>query len=147
MGDLPELEETGFCIYDLERMHDEHAAGDLAVLEVDFYRADAIADIEDDGEVANLALRAAAAALELPAEVLPPTLIVDAAVVRARNAVSHFSVGSAARSPGVNLGKGSGLYACGDWIDRIGHASWSTEKACARSSNHVQAPRCFWSLA
>ena len=27
----------------MQRMHDEHAAGDLAVLEVDFYRAERIA--------------------------------------------------------------------------------------------------------
>ena len=26
-------------MYDLQRMHDEHARGDLGVLEVDFYRA------------------------------------------------------------------------------------------------------------
>ena len=49
-------------------------------------------------------------------------------MVRARRAVSHFAVGSAALSPGVRLG-GAGLYACGDWVDRSGHASWSTEKA------------------
>ena len=80
--------------------------------------------------------------------------------MRARRAVSHFAVGSAARSPGVRLlpcltpqGRasrgaacakahdvrsvhpgqvrlgGPGLYACGDWVDRTGHASWSTEKA------------------
>ena len=48
--------------------------------------------------------------------------------MRARRAVSHFAVGSAALSPGVRLG-GHGLYACGDWVDRTGHASWSTEKA------------------
>ena len=39
------------------------------VLEVDFYRADAIADLDDDAAAA-LALRAAAAALELPARCL-----------------------------------------------------------------------------
>ena len=27
VGGLPELEETGFCVYDLQRMHDEHAQG------------------------------------------------------------------------------------------------------------------------
>ena len=37
------------------------------------------------------------------------------------------AAGSADLSPGVSLG--GGLYACGDWIDRSGHASWSTEKA------------------
>ena len=68
---------------------------------------------------------------------LDPSLVVDRAVVRARRAVSHFAVGSAALSPAVRLtgsgggvgGGGGGLYACGDWVDRTGHASWSTEKA------------------
>jgi len=34
IGGLPELKETGFCVYDLQRMHPELATGDLAVLEV-----------------------------------------------------------------------------------------------------------------
>jgi len=127
VGNIPELAETGFCVYDLQRMHDELAAGDVAVLEVDFYRADAIADIEDDGAVAALALRAAAAALGVPSAALSPSLVLDKAVVRARRAVSYFALGSAALSPNVTLG--DGVYACGDWIDRTGHASWSTEKA------------------
>ena len=81
---LPELEETGFCIYDLQRMHDEFASGDVAVLEVDLYRADQIAEIEDDAEVVSLALRAATAALRLPASALDASAVVDSAVVRAR---------------------------------------------------------------
>ena len=124
---LPELKETGFCIYDLQRMHDEFASGDVAVLELDFYRADQIAEIEDDAEVVSLALRAATAALKLPASALDASAVVDSAVVRARRAVSHFAPGSAALSPPVRLG--GGVYAAGDWIDRAGHASWSTEKA------------------
>ena len=110
----------------------------------------------DDDAVAALALRAAASALGAPtssfypstlslilplavrctcilrcAGVSPSTLssslVVDTAVVRAKRAVSHFALGSAALSPGVTLGEG--VYACGDWIDRTGHASWSTDKA------------------
>ena len=95
----------------------------------DFHRADEIAELDDDAAVA-LALRAAAAALEVAPGVLAPSMVVDRAVVRARRAVSHFNVGSAALSPGVRLdGIKGGLYACGDWVDRTGHASWSTEKA------------------
>ena len=123
IGGMAELSEAGFCVYDLQRLHDEHAAGDLAVLEVDFYRAERIADVDDDHAVARLALEAAAAALGVPAATLDPSLIVDVAVVRARRAVSHFALGSAALSPGVRLGEG--VYA----VDRTGHASWSTEKA------------------
>ena len=126
VGGMSELKETGFCVYDLQRMHDEHAAGDLGVLEVDFYRADDLAALDDDA-VAAFALKAAAAALGVPPTSLSPNLIVDQAVVRARSAVSHFCRGSAALSPGVRLG--DGVFACGDWLDRTGHASWSTEKA------------------
>jgi uncharacterized protein with NAD-binding domain and iron-sulfur cluster len=122
-----ELLEAGYCVYDLQRMHDEHAAGELAVLEVDFYRADAIAEMEDDADVTALALEAARSALGVDDSVLSPSMVVDVAVVRARRAVSHFALGSAALSPGVRLG--GGVYACGDWIDRTGHASWSTEKS------------------
>ena len=151
VGGLPELTETGFCVYDLQRMHDEFAAdGSAAVLEVDFYRADAIADLDDDA-AARLALQAAAAALGLPAATeLPPSLLLDYAVVRARRAVSHFDVGSCARSPPVALadgggggggggGAGSGLFVCGDWVDRAGHASWSTEKAVVTGRQAAEA--------
>lgn len=74
-----------------------------------------MAELPDDA-VTRLALRAAAAALGLPAWALPSSLIVDAAVVRARRAVSHFDPGSAKLSPPVTLG--GGVYACGDWVDR-----------------------------
>jgi hypothetical protein len=83
--------------------------------QVDFYRADSVAQLTDDA-VTTLALRAASAALGLPASALPPSLLVDAAVVRARRAVSHFDPGSAKLSPPVTIG--GGVYACGDWIDR-----------------------------
>ena len=151
VGSIPELEETGFCIYDLQRLHDEFAvdsdsADPVAVLEVDFFRADAISDsTDDDFEVAEFALRAAGAALGCGPD-LEGAEIVDYAVVRARNAVSHFAVNSASYSPDVRAGTRSGsesgsgsgggtsayeegIYMCGDWIDRTGHASWSTEKA------------------
>merc|ERR1711971_983709 len=108
-------------------MHDEFATGNLSVLEMDFYRADKIADMEDDHAVPAFAMRAAASALGVPQSVFDPTMLVDVAVVRARNAVSHFCIGSAATSPSIRLAEG--VFACGDWIDRSGHASWSTEKA------------------
>ena len=136
IGNLDELKETGFCVYDLQRMHDEHASGDLGVLEVDFYRADAIAEMTDD-ETAEFALLAASKALGVDPGVLSADLIVDRAIVRARNAVSHFALGSAALSPGVAFGEG--VYACGDWIDRTGHASWSTEKAVVTGKQAAQA--------
>ena len=92
---------------------------------MDFFRADAIAALDDDASIVDLALQSIEAALEV--DRLDRKLVVDAAIVRARSAVSHFCVGSAALSPPVKLTKG--LYMCGDWVDRRGHASWSTEKA------------------
>ena len=133
IGSIPELKETGFCIYDLQRLHDEFAVGKqigdtpTAVLEVDFFRADDIADIEDNDKVAELALRVVAATLKTAP--IPASEIVDLAVVRAKKAVSHFAINSASYSPPVCLLEKSGIYMCGDWVDRTGHASWSTEKA------------------
>jgi hypothetical protein len=133
VGGIPQLAETGFCIYDLQRLHDEFAVANqakeekepCAAIEVDFFRADTIAEMESDTDISHLVLRAVAAALNVDA--LDPSLLLDVAVVRARDAVSHFCVNSASASPDVRMAKG--IYMCGDWIDRTGHASWSTEKA------------------
>lgn len=130
IGGIEELKETGFCLYDLQRMHDEFSvdeSGDNdgeAVLEVDFYRADELVDL-DNQQVTDLALRAVAAATCTLK--IDPSKITGSTVLRARNAVSHFSPNSALYSPGVKLDEG--LYVCGDWVDRTGHASWSTEKS------------------
>ena len=129
---LPELCETGFCIYDLQRLQDEFIRNDpteMTVIEVDYYRAlDDVINLPND-EIADLTLRAIAKVLKISTPL--PTrneCVLDVSVVRARNAVSHFSVGSASCAPStVKLREG--LYICGDWIDRKGHASWSTEKA------------------
>ncbi|KAK1744142.1 hypothetical protein QTG54_004675 [Skeletonema marinoi] len=60
IGNIEELDEAGFCIYDLQRMHEEWsvdyyannnvpAEDQLAVIEVDFFRADAFVDLDNDG--------------------------------------------------------------------------------------------------
>ena len=140
MGNMPHLKETGFCIYDLQRLHDEFSVANnpqntTAVLEVDFFRADAIADM-DDNQVAKIALKAVSASLRTKR--IPFEDVVDLAVVRARNAVSHFTVNSASYSPDVRL-YAPNIYMCGDWIDRKGHASWSTEKAVVTGRQAAQA--------
>ena len=138
IGGIPELQETGFCIYDLQRMQDNFAVDDekeTAVLEVDFFRADSIADIRDDHEVAALALKAVGRALGT--EVIDLSKVVDMSVVRARDAVSHFAINSAQCSPQVKIRHG--VYMCGDWIDRKGHASWSTEKSVVTGRQAVAA--------
>jgi len=140
IGGIPELAEAGFCIYDLQRLHDEFAVGGpseeepCAVLEIDFFRADKIINLGDDKKIGDLALRAVSAALGFPD--LPSDTIIDLSIIRAKNAVSHFCVGSASCSPGVELTES--LYICGDWIDRKGHASWSTEKAVVTGRQAVQ---------
>lgn len=136
-----ELAETGFCIYDLQRLHDEFAVSQdedsTAALEVDFFRADSLANLDSDEEVVQITLDAVAAALQVSKSTLNMEDVLDFSVVRARNAVSHFCVDSASTSPDVKLGKG--LYMCGDWIDRTGHASWSTEKAVVTGRQAVGA--------
>ena len=123
------LAETGFCLYDLQRLQDDFAVcpESTAALEVDFFRADTLAEKSDE-EVVAVTLAAIGAALRV--EPLTMDDVLDVSVVRARDAVSHFCVHSASTSPDVKLLRNEkGLYMCGDWIDRTGHASWSTEKA------------------
>jgi uncharacterized protein with NAD-binding domain and iron-sulfur cluster len=145
IGDIQELEETGFCIYDLQRMHDEFSvdyydggtvdqSDQLAVLEVDFYRADAFVNMDND-EIVDLALNSVASALGTTK--IDSSNIVDSTVVRARNAVSHFAPNSALYSPPVKLEEG--MYICGDWVDRTGHASWSTEKSVVTARQAASA--------
>jgi len=130
IGGIDELKETGFCIYDLQRMHDEFKVKNeigedqMAVLEVDFYRADSMVDMTDE-QIINLTLSAVSATLGTAR--MGSDQICDSVVIRARNAVSHFAPKSAMNSPQVKLGEG--IYMCGDFIDRAGHASWSTEKS------------------
>lgn len=108
-------------------MHKEFSVDqckDVAVLEIDFYRADAIAAMDDES-IAAFALNTITTALQV--HHISKDNIIDTAIVRARDAVSHFSPGSASDSPSCKLA--DGLYICGDWVDRSGHASWSTEKS------------------
>jgi len=139
IGGIPELTEAGFCIYDLQRLQDEFRLNTLTEsigLEIDFFRADDLAAIEDNMEVAKIALKAVSAALNID-PIDAESSILDLSVVRAKDAVSHFCVGSASWSPEVRLRKG--MYICGDWIDRKGHASWSTEKAVVTARQAVAA--------
>ncbi len=135
IGNIEELGEAGFCVYDLQRMHDEWSVDyyadnnvpneeQLAVIEVDFFRADKFVDLDND-RITDLALRAISKALGTTK--IDQSDIVESTCLRARNAVSHFAPSSASYSPDVKLEKG--VYFCGDWIDRTGHASWSTEKS------------------
>jgi len=125
VGGIPELIETGFCIYDLQRLQDEYSVATQCVAyEIDFFHANVLADMEND-DVTTIAVRALCAALEIPDVVTESVL--EVSVVRAKNAVSHFCVQSASSSPPVKLQEN--VFICGDWVDRTGHGSWSTEKA------------------
>lgn len=122
----PILQETGFCIYNLSKLQKAAFPNqDWLVLETDYFRANPLLD-RDDETLLRLALDSIQAALPFTRTFDFQNAVLDFGVVRARDAVSHFSVG--AQSPPVRLDQ-TGLYMCGDWIDRSGHASWSTEKA------------------
>jgi Flavin containing amine oxidoreductase len=136
---LPQLIETGFCVYDLTRLQRGSSGAnhndEWLVLEVDFFRANAVAKLADDA-IVDLALAAIETMIvgssrrrrPTPQQMLLRTeSVLDVGIVRAKDAVSHFSMGAARSSPPVRIGRG--VYMCGDWIDRRGHASWSTEKA------------------
>merc|ERR1711966_337915 len=101
---LPELKETGFCIYDLQRLQDEFSVETMiqssnddgkddrfAVLELDFFRADSTADLNDE-QILELTLKTLSLALDAPC--LPLDSVMDSSIVRARNAVSHFCLKS-----------------------------------------------------
>mmetsp|Transcript_18741 Transcript_18741/g.43385 ORF Transcript_18741/g.43385 Transcript_18741/m.43385 type:complete len:600 (-) Transcript_18741:26-1825(-) len=122
IGNIPELSESGFCIYDLERLQDSNEIA--SAFEIDFFRADSLASLTDE-EVICITLKAVSAALEISP--LDESSLADTSVVRAKDAVSHFCVGSTSWSLPTKLS--DGLFICGDWIDRVGHASWSTEKS------------------
>ena len=145
IGNIPELKETGFCIYDLQRMHEEFSVDfykansvgsdqQVAVLEVDFYRADVFIDMNND-QLTELTLKAVSATLNTKA--IKHEDILETKVLRARKAVSHFSPNSALYSPDVTLE--TGLYIAGDWVDRTGHASWSTEKSVVTARQAASA--------
>jgi hypothetical protein len=103
-------------------------------MEVDYFRADTLAGLSDD-EVVDLTLRAISHATNTPP--INSEDVIDSSVVRARNAVSHFCVNSLKASPDVRLGQG--LYICGDYVDRAGHASWSTEKSVVTGIQAAEA--------
>ncbi|KAL3811257.1 hypothetical protein ACHAXA_003356 [Cyclostephanos tholiformis] len=107
----------------------------VAVLEVDFYRANSFVDLDDE-RIVDLALRALSAALGTEKVNVDDTLQ-DAVVLRARDAVSHFCPNSARYSPDVKLGHG--LYICGDWVDRTGHASRSTKESVVTARQAASA--------
>ncbi|KAL7577571.1 hypothetical protein ACA910_015099 [Epithemia clementina (nom. ined.)] len=138
IGNIPSLSETGFCIYDLGRLQDEyrvHVDG-VGAFEVDFFRAGDLAGKPDD-DILKIALDALTAALDHHIE-REQLKVLDSSVFRAKDAVSHFCMGSAALSPPVRL-KEKGIYASGDWVDRTGHASWSTEKAVVTGRQAAKA--------
>lgn len=138
IGEIPTLVETGFCIYDLGQLQDEFielATEGLSTFEIDFFRANDLAGKSDD-EILGVTLNAISSALAIDLK-HERSAIIGYSVVRASNAVTHFCVGSAKNSPPIRLKKG--LYVCGDWVDRTGHASWSTEKAVVTGRQAAKA--------
>lgn len=125
---IPKLEETGFYIYDLQRMHDEFSVDyynkniveqddQVAVLEVDFYRADSFFVYMSNAQVVELTLKAVSAALDTT--IIETSETIDSKIIRARNAVSHFAPNSSSYSPSAKLEKGI-LWVIG-WTGLVTH--------------------------
>ena len=125
---IPKLEETGFYIYDLQRMHDEFSVDyynkniveqddQVAVLEVDFYRADSFFVYMSNAQVVELTLKAVSAALDTT--IIETSETIDSKIIRARNAVSHFAPNSSSYSQSAKLEKGI-LWVIG-WTGLVTH--------------------------
>ncbi|MBD2256399.1 FAD-dependent oxidoreductase [Pseudanabaena sp. FACHB-2040] len=113
---------TGWTFFDLNALHDEYRDEPGSVIEVDFYHANQLLNLDDE-ELIPLVQRDLAGCI--PG--FRQAQVVDAGVVRLPQAVSHFAPGSYRYLlPGITPFKNA--FMSGDWIDTR-HGSWSQEKA------------------
>jgi hypothetical protein len=89
----------------------------VAVLEVDFYRADSFFVYMSNAQVVELTLKAVSAALDTT--IIETSETIDSKIIRARNAVSHFAPNSSSYSPSAKLEKGI-LWVIG-WTGLVTH--------------------------
>ena len=111
--------------FDIKALHAPRMDGEPgSVLEVDFYHADTLLQLDDDAIVAkakrdlDTMLGAACARAS----------VVDAAVVRLRNGVNWYFPGSYGDMPDRRSAEIPNAYFAGDLV-RTRHGSWSQEKA------------------
>ncbi|WP_035987493.1 FAD-dependent oxidoreductase [Leptolyngbya sp. KIOST-1] len=113
---------TGWTFFDLNALHDEYRDEPGTVVEADYYHANQLLPLDDDQVVAQVQQDLAGC---LPA--FGEAKIIDHAVVRIPQGVTHFAPGSyryllPATTSFANL------FMAGDWIVTR-HGSWSQEKA------------------
>lgn len=113
---------TGWTFFDLNALHDEYKNEPGSVIEVDYYHANQLLPLSDE-QVVNLTQKDLAGCI--------PTFgdaqVVDQAVVRISQGVSHFAPGSYRYLlPGTT--SFNNVFMSGDWIVTR-HGSWSQEKA------------------
>ncbi|MEA5465865.1 FAD-dependent oxidoreductase [Leptothoe sp. PORK10 BA2] len=113
---------TGWTFFDLNALHDEYKDEPGSVIEVDYYHANQLLSLSD-AQVVGLTQKDLAGCL--PA--FGQAKVVDHAVVRISQGVTHFAPGSYRYLlPGTT--SLDNVFMSGDWIVTR-HGSWSQEKA------------------
>ena len=113
---------TGWTFFDLNYLQDEYRNEPGSVVEVDYYHANQLLPLSDE-QILPLVQRDLAGCISAFGE----ANILDHAVVRISQGVSHFSPGSYRYLLPVTTSV-SNLFMSGDWIVTR-HGSWSQEKA------------------
>lgn len=124
---------TGWTFFDLNALHDEYKEDTGSVIEVDYYHANQLLSLSDE-QIVKLTQKDLAGCI--PA--FGDAQVVDQAVVRIPQGVSHFAPGSYRYLlPGTT--SLNNVFMSGDWIV-TDHGSWSQEKAYVtglEAANHV----------
>ena len=131
---------TGWTFFDLNNLHDEYKDEPGSVIEVDYYHANQLLPLSDE-QVVKLTQKDLAGCI--PA--FGDAQVVDQAVVRISQGVSHFAPGSYRYLlPGTT--SFSNVFMSGDWIVTR-HGSWSQEKAYVTGLEAVkEQPRRLFRL-
>jgi uncharacterized protein with NAD-binding domain and iron-sulfur cluster len=113
---------TGWTFFDLNALHDEYRDEPGTVVEADYYHANQLLALDDDQVLRQVQQDLAGC---IPA--FGEAKIVDHAVVRIPQGVTHFAPGSYRYLLPATTSF-ENLFMAGDWIV-TGHGSWSQEKA------------------
>lgn len=126
---------TGWTFFDLNALHDEYRDEPGTVVEADYYHANQLLALDDDQVLRQVQQDLAGC---IPA--FGEAKIVDHAVVRIPQGVTHFAPGSYRYLLPATTSF-ENLFMAGDWIVTR-HGSWSQEKAYVtglEAANHVIA--------
>ncbi|MGG6242485.1 hydroxysqualene dehydroxylase [Nodosilinea sp. AN01ver1] len=126
---------TGWTFFDLNALHDEYRDEPGTVVEADYYHANQLLPLDDDQAIAQVQQDLAGC---IPA--FGEAQVIDHAVVRIPQGVTHFAPGSYRYLLPATTSFDN-LFMAGDWIVTR-HGSWSQEKAYVtglEAANHVIA--------